>query len=225
MKRITILRSGDPTVIMADLDAQPELEHLLWPDEVHRARRFSLNKHRQRYIAGRGILRLLLGDLLMQDPAQVHIATTAYGKPVLSQSSPIDFSVSHSGRIALYAFSSVGCVGIDVEEIRTLDPVRLAQTCFSDAEQAELKTVDPELRLETFFDGWVRKEAVAKADGRGLSLALQSFTVTLGREPRVTQFPLDGGARRWQLMEVDAGPAVRAALAIQSHSEHQDGRL
>ena len=159
----------------------------------------------------------------MQDPARVHIAITDHAKPVLGQSSPIDFSVSHSGRIALYAFSSAGCVGIDVEEIRTLDPIRLAQTCFSDAEQAELKTVDLESRLHTFFDGWVRKEAVVKADGRGLSLALQSFTVTLRGEPRVTQFPLDGGARTWRLMEVEAGPAVKAALAIRSNSEHQDG--
>lgn len=223
MNRVSVLKSGDPLVVMADLDAQRSLEHLLWPGEKHRARRFRLRSDGRRYVAGRGILRLLLGDLLMQDPARVHIATTAHGKPVLSESSPIDFSVSHSGRTALYAFTSYGDVGIDVEEIRTLDPVRLSQTCFSIAEQAELLAIDPKVRLHTFFDGWVRKEAVVKADGRGLSLALQSFTVTLRGEPRVAQVPPDGGARKWQLMDVEAGPAVRAALAIRSHSEHQDG--
>ncbi len=136
----------------------------------------------------------------------------------------MDFSVAHSCGSALYAFTTAGDVGIDVEHVRFLDPLTLSRTCFSSAEQDELKAVEPEGRLGTFFDGWVRKEAVVKADGRGLTLALQSFTVTLGGTPRMTKPPPGGPASQWSLMEVDAGQAVRAALAIRTRTGHQDGR-
>ena len=134
------------------------------------------------------------------------------------------FNVAHSGGQALYAFASEGDVGIDVEHVRSLDPLALSSTCFSSAEQHELSAVDPEVRLRTFFDGWVRKEAVVKADGRGLTLPLQSFTVTLCGTPRVAQPPTDGPSARWELVELNAGPAVRAAMAIRTLDGQADGR-
>ena len=224
MKGVSSLSVGDPVVFMADLDAQPGHERLLSPEEVRRAERFRSSRDRRRYVAARGVLRVLLGDLLTQDPARIRIATATHGKPVLGEGGPIEFSVAHSRGSALYAFTTAGDVGIDVEHVRTLDPLTLARTCFSSAEQDELKAVEPEGRLGTFFDGWVRKEAVVKADGRGLTLALQSFTVTLRGTPRITKPPPGGPASQWSLMEVDAGQAVRAALAIRTRSGHQDGR-
>src|SRR5262249_50193513 len=46
---------------------------------------------------------------------------------------------------------------------------------------AELRAIEataPASRRETFFRHWVAKEAVLKANGAGLSLALDSFGVT-----------------------------------------------
>jgi len=153
---------------------------------------------------------------MSQDPVAVQITTNDHGKPVLGDGGPLRFSVAHSGGSAIYAFASAGDVGVDIEQVRPLDPIILARTCFSVGEQAELVGIETPKRLGAFFDGWVRKEAVIKADGRGLMLPLQSFTVTLSGAARVMEPPQGDAPSQWCLMEIEAGSTVRAALAVRT---------
>lgn len=214
---------GDPAIVLADLDAHKGLERLLSVGERVRADRFRWRIHRDRYVAGRGLLRLLLADFLDRNPIAIQITTNAHGKPMLSDGGVLRFNVAHSGSRAIYAFTCTGEIGVDIEQVRPLDPITLSRTCFSDGEQAQLVDVEVPKRLGAFFDGWVRKEAVVKADGRGLLLELRSFTVTLNGAPRVAEPPDGGASDRWSLMEIDAGPDIRAALAVRSQSGPQDG--
>lgn len=208
------LLDGEVTVVRADLDVHRGIGHLLSAEETARSGRFRLAVHRSRFVEARAVLRMLLGQRLDQDPAKVVIDVTEHGKPRLGEAGGQSFNVAHSDGAALFAFASRGEVGVDIERVREVDPVRLSETCFSEAEQAELLALDPLRRLGAFFQGWVRKEAVIKADGRGVSLGLESFTVTLQGPAHLLEAPPGDVQDDWRLVALDAGPTVRAALAV-----------
>jgi len=80
----------------------------------------------------------------------------------------------------MLAVSSVAELGVDVEGA---DPGfsghRIPEHFFSPAEVHTLRGLPPDLQPRAFLAGWTRKEAFIKARGDGLTLALDSFDVTL----------------------------------------------
>jgi 4'-phosphopantetheinyl transferase len=189
----------------------------LSPEELQRAGRFRFENLRHSYTRSRGSLRLLLAHYLGCPPNQIELTCRPKGKPILRDSSRIDFNASHSGEMALYAFT-VGCeVGIDVEKIRKLDePESIATRFFSMAEASELLSLTPEQRGPAFFRCWTRKEAYVKAIGEGLSIPLDCFQVTLLPEvpARFVQIAGDmGKAADWTLDHLELAPGYLGALA------------
>ena len=155
------------------------LETVLAADECERARRFRFERDRARYVVGRGLLRVLLGRYLATDPVEIRFAYGPYQKPSLAGTGP-RFNLSHSGSVALLAFSAGGEVGIDVErDDADLARERIPERFFSAAEVRALRALPRALQPRAFLCCWTRKEAFIKARGDGLSLALDSFDVTL----------------------------------------------
>ena len=154
---------------------------LLSEDERERADRFRFERDRSRYIVGRGLLRELLARYLQRPPADLTFEYGEFGKPTLP-SGPW-FNLSHSGPLALYAFSSLGEVGVDIEldegERAHERSIAIAERFFSASEVKALRSLPPEARPRAFLSCWTRKEAFIKARGDGLSLSLDSFDVTL----------------------------------------------
>lgn len=189
----------------------------LSPEELQRADRFRFENLRHSYTRSRGSLRLLLAHYLGCPPNQIELTCRPKGKPILRDSSRIDFNASHSGEMAIYAFT-VGCeVGIDVEKLRKLDePESIATRFFSMAEASELLSLTPEERGPAFFRCWTRKEAYVKAIGEGLSIPLDRFQVTLlpGVPARLVQLAGDmGKAADWTLDHLELAPGYLGALA------------
>ena len=149
-----------------------ELASFLSPDETDRARRFHLEEHRRRFIAGRGILRRLLGTYLELHPRKLRFSRRRYGKPVLAPdtgSLSLSFNMSRSKDLALFAVTRGRSVGIDIEKIRPLpDAEPIAHAYFHPDEFSFLITLPEKDRTKSFFDIWTRKEAYLKALGRGL---------------------------------------------------------
>ena len=90
------------------------------PAELARAARFGTDALRQRWMAGRGALRTVLGRTLGIDPAEVAIVRGARGRPELAEhAARIDFNVSHTRGVALVAVARdvAGAVrvGVDIE--------------------------------------------------------------------------------------------------------------
>lgn len=212
MIRTSLRWDGDITLMTARLDDQPDLTRFLTPEELARADRFRLRPHRRRYVAARGVLRFLIAERVDVAPRDLNLVAGEQGKPLLASHPDLSFNVSHSHDLALFAFSAEGDVGVDVEHLRDLDPLVVSSTCFSASERLELALLPHGRRLDAFFEGWVRKEAVIKADGRGMSLPLDSFSVRLVGPPRLTEppSPLDAD---WDLHSVPVGHAARAAVA------------
>ena len=166
-----------------DAEALKQLELTLSPDEIARASRFHFAKDKNHYVAGRGLLRELLGRYLGEAPAGLEFSYGEHGKPALAgahAASGLSFNLSHSAGLAVYTFARARNLGIDVERIKP-DFVSedIARRYFSTREVNDLLSLPPEQRAEAFFHCWTRKESYLKARGAGLQIPLDSFSVSL----------------------------------------------
>lgn len=155
---------------------------LLNADESARANRFRHSLARQHFVLGRASLRRLLAYHLGLAPEAIPLTTTPFGKPEISLPNvSLSFNVAHSANTILIALSLRGRIGIDVEHINpTTDFLKIAQHSFTSVENEILNAIaPPQDRRTAFYRGWTQKEAVTKADGRGLSLSTTSFEVPL----------------------------------------------
>ncbi len=160
------------------------LERLLSPDERSRADRFHFPRHRHRFIAARGRLRQILATYLSTDPVALEFSYNTYGKPSLG-GQELKFNLSHSGTKAVYAVANGRELGVDIEQIQpAFAEDRIPEMFFSAGEVANLRSLPLNEQTEAFFRCWTRKEAYVKARAEGLSMALDSFDVSLRpREP------------------------------------------
>jgi 4'-phosphopantetheinyl transferase len=202
------------------------LSETLADDERRRAERFHFEKDRRHFIAGRGALRRLLGRYLSCRPMEVRFVYSNYGKPRLAdETSEIDlrFNLTHSHGLALLAVTQGRDIGVDIECLRDLerDGEPLAERFFSPRESAALRSLPAELRREAFFHCWTRKEAYIKANGKGLSLPLDQFDVSLHPgEPAMllaTQHDPDE-VRRWSMQSLFPAEGYVGALAVEGQS-------
>lgn len=164
------------TICLADAANQRQmLEALLSPAERERLRRFRQEDDRNRFTAGRGILRVLAAQYRRRGTDEIEVCLEPGGKPTLSldpDENPLHFNISHSAEIVAIAFARTP-VGIDAEKIRSdVDWREIAGHFFSASElQQILDLPSAHQRLE-FFRRWTRKEALAKAAGTGLQVPL-----------------------------------------------------
>jgi 4'-phosphopantetheinyl transferase len=197
--------------------ALDEYRATLSSDERHRAERFRFENLRRSYTLSRGGLRFLLGHYLGCPPKEIALICGPKGKPALWDSPRLRFNTSHSGQMALYAFTQDCELGIDVEQLRPLDdPESIATRFFSSAEVSELLSLEPEERGLAFFRCWTRKEAYVKAIGDGLAIPLNRFQVTLlpGAPARFVQIASDMGiASDWTLHHLELATGYLGALA------------
>lgn len=193
------------------------LWELLAESELKRACRFSFERDRQRYIAGRGLLRLIIGQYLGVNPRLLRFAYRTQGKPVLAgpgKDQPLDFSLSHSRDLVLFALASKRRIGVDIELIRAiprLDQI-IKKICSLD-EQVYLQGLTPDRRKEAFFYLWTRREAYLKAKGKGLTQLLECIDLP----PEKTAGPGAGSDEpdRWTVNNFIPSPGYAAALAFQ----------
>lgn len=205
------------------LDVPPEtparLLALLGPEEREQAERLRTEDLRRRFIVRRARLREILARYVAAAPAAIRFDRGASGKPSLAppwSDSRIEFSASHSAETALVAVGLGHPLGVDIERVRPLPDFRdLCRSYFASSENEALDRLPDGERLAAFFRTWARKEAVLKALGTGLSLALDQVEVSVEAAPaRVAAIRGDQGlAAAWRLEDLHAAPGFAAALA------------
>ena len=193
---------------LADLSAVAEdLQELLAAEERARADRFVAARHRLMWSRAHGLLRALLGNYLRRDPRTLRFTAGVQGKPALRPSPDdarsaqadraggpgrLSFNLSHSGQLALYAFTRTGEVGVDVEVARRpLDTLAVAARAFGPAAARRLGLLDPALRQREFLRAWVRHEASLKCRGTGIGGASAGVA---GGEPWIAELDVGAGA-------------------------------
>lgn len=221
-----VLHTNSVQVWCVCLDSPPlpmsALEDTLDRSEYARASNFHFQRHRLRYVAARGLLRMLLGRYLNVDPSAVLIQYGPFGKPALAQDEGciqhLSFNLAHSDGVALIAVTRNRDVGVDVERVRPLRNLeRLAERVLSGRERAWLAALDDADRVHAFYRCWTRKEAFLKALGHGLTRPLDRFEVSMwSREParlvRIEWAPEEIG--RWSIAQLEPVAGYGAALAV-----------
>ncbi|MDZ4764104.1 MAG: 4'-phosphopantetheinyl transferase superfamily protein [Chloroflexota bacterium] len=205
------LSSTDIAVWHSALDNAPEqLPHYLTLLSVYeraRAERFRQPLHRQRFIAARGQLRLLLSQYLEQPPEQITINDGEHGKPYISDSR-LQFNLAHVNDAMLCAFAWDHAVGIDIEDTRReIDIMTIAHTFFTTHEVMQLEMYGSDEQRQLFFDLWTRKEAYLKA--RGIGLKFDGLNTPIPADS--TSFLANDGTQ-WSIVSFSPTPHLRAAL-------------
>jgi 4'-phosphopantetheinyl transferase len=219
------LAPGQIDVWQASLDPGSailgELRTNLSDDEIARALRFRFDEHRNRFIAARGILRDILGIYLGRRPQAVEFIYGAFGKPDLKDrgaGGEVQFNLSHSGELALFALAINTRLGIDVEQIRPGPAdLAIAERFFSRSEVTSLRALPASLQAEAFFNCWTRKEAYVKALGGGLQIPLDSFDVSIAAdEPVALHLSHDQEKEtNWSLRALHPAHGYAAALVAE----------
>jgi 4'-phosphopantetheinyl transferase len=212
---------------------------VLSPDERARAARLDFQRDRDRYVAGRGQLRMLAGRYLGIEPSVVAFVYGPQGKPALRGPGrgshvegpagaespagyPLEFNVAHSQDVVLYAFCLGSRIGVDVEHVRPMsDQDAFASQFFSPAERRLLMSLDGSQRAEGFFTIWACKEAILKAIGSGLTRPINQTEVSIDGPGSVQVLSVDGvraEAANWRLHTFEPEPGFRAALAVQGNN-------
>ena len=197
------------------------LKKFLNQAEWQKVLRFCFERDRNSYIAGRGLLRLILGLYLDKSPSNIHFDYGPQGKPVLAKQhvSSLNFNLSHSNNLVLLAFSCNRDVGVDIEYHRYLmDWQGIAKYYFAPGEQSALKKLPPEQQQHAFFDCWTRKEAYIKALGGGLSIPLDQFEVSLAPNQPARLISVEGKtekSKRWSMVGIDTQSNYSAALVVE----------
>lgn len=200
------------------------LTDLLTDEERERAARYRFDSPRRRFTICRAVLRQLLGACCELNPLAVPLICANHGKPELALGAQaahkprVEFNVSHSEDYGLIAVTLDSAVGIDVEECSPrVQAAELAKRYFSPSEVEELFGLPAEYLRAGFFRGWTCKEAYIKATGRGLSLSLSSFCVTIDpRQPaalcHVDDCPDEPA--RWTIQALDVARGYAAAVMV-----------
>ncbi len=196
---------------------------VLATDEKKRADRFYFEKDKNHFIAARAQLRFILGKYLGYAPAALQFEYNPQGKPHLAGPlrGQLFFNLSHSHKMGLIALHSQFEVGIDIEWMRReVSGIKIAERFFSPYELEQLKALDKQDQMKGFFNCWTRKEAYIKARGKGLSIPLNQFDVSLNPEEpaRILAIRHDPKAlNEWTLHSLD--PGENYAAAVVAHSE------
>lgn len=188
----------------------------LLPDaELDRARRYQLAADRDRVMLGAVLLRLAAARAMGVEPGEVAVDRTCdrcgdqHGRPRLPGSG-LHASVSHSGDLVAVALTAAGPVGVDVEAVRPIDFVAVADRICTPSERAEVRG------LTDFYTVWTRKEAVLKATGEGLARPMTDLHVSAPSAVPVLLRLGSDAPPACQLTDIPVGDGYRACVAVLS---------
>lgn len=197
------------------------LQQTLSTDERTKADRFRFPKDRSQFIVSRGALRAILSRYLNISSHILRFDYNPYGKPsliVTQGGNTLRFNLSHSRGMALIAITKNRDIGVDIEGINpNFSCMEIAEKFFSPLENSVLRSLPEHLQATAFFTCWTRKEAYIKAVGKGLSIPLNKFDVSLAPgEPaallNVEENPEE--ASKWSLIELFPSSDMVAAVAV-----------
>ncbi len=194
------LRVGEVHLWRAALTPTPEICAALTTSEWMQAERFHHERERERFIATRGLLRLILSKYVDSEPEELEFSTGPFGKPELSSPlTALRFNLSHSDDLLLLAVTHGREVGVDLEFMRPEVPFETLADHYFDPDDAwDLRLLAKPDRPWKFYDIWTCTEAKLKAEGTGIAQGL------------IVENP-----DRWSMHKLTPAAGYAAALAVE----------
>jgi 4'-phosphopantetheinyl transferase len=200
---------------------------LLSRPERQRCAAFYFENHRTEYALSHAILRLVLSEYAPVKPEDWRFSAGEWGKPEIAGPAldpPLWFNLSHTGGFVACVAGRIPQLGVDVENINRMTACdEIAKQSFAAAEYAYLRNLPSALQRKAFFRLWTLKEAYIKAEGKGLSIPLDSFCFRFsaenpvaGNQAEVT-LELTGESKSdgWNFFEFHAGHDYRISIGAQ----------
>ena len=192
--------------------------------ERKRMENLKFEKDKNHYVAFRGILRKILSIYTNVPPEAILIRYNDFGKPILQDHADyLYFNSSRSNHLALYIFSGLYEVGIDIEKVKDIGNIKdIILQFFAAEEISDFKKLPPQKLVKTFYKTWTKKEAFIKAIGEGLSFPLNQFQVSIAPTERCKIVQINGkhcaDAAKWSVNEITMFPGYEAAYVYQGHN-------
>lgn len=196
-------------------------------DELKLANNYYHEKDKNCFLLCRGMLRQLLSCYTNIPVDEVCIQTNEFGKPYIDNNIndvSIQFNVSRSHMLILFAFALQGNVGIDIEYHKyKSDLDEMAKSVFSDQELRLFNGAKPEEKINLFYKLWTYKESVIKALGKGFSFDTKKFTVD-DTQPSVKVIFHDKDSNiipyHWTIKNLNSDEDYSVSLATTSDVSH-----
>jgi len=172
-----------------------------------------------RYVRWEDAQRCLIGKILIRSSIMTRFGITndaifieedEFGKPFCKDVDDFHFNISHSGEWIVYV-SDNGPVGIDVEEVNDIE-LDIVDRFFSNGEIRDIHQVDEANRMDYFYDLWTLKESYVKAEGRGLSISMDSFHIRREVDAIIT----NGIDENYHFKQYDIGTAYKLSVCAMS---------
>jgi 4'-phosphopantetheinyl transferase len=111
-------------------------------------------------------------------------------------------------------------LGVDVENVHRMTSCQeLAKRFFAPSEYEYLRNLPPSLQRDAFFRIWTLKEAYIKAEGKGLSIPLASFSFRFSAEnPAEVTLTSNSGSNPgvWSFFECQPHPDYRVSICARN---------
>jgi 4'-phosphopantetheinyl transferase len=189
--------------------------------EKHKCAEFYFEKQRAEYAVSHAIVRLMLSEYAPVRPQEWQFLRGPWGKPQIAGPelrAPLWFNLSRTEGCFAFVAGRVARLGVDVESVnRAVSCGEIAKHCFAANEYEHLSGLPASLQREAFFRIWTLKEAYTKAEGKGLSIPLNSFHFRFhADDPSAATLVLSNGpsARDWKFFERRIATEYRISLGV-----------
>lgn len=193
--------------------------------ERARANAFVHESDRRDYICAHALRQALLADCFGLPAGTWTIENHHLQKPFITtsiQQGRAESNLAHTRGFVAVVVALDCAVGIDAEDRnRHIEPDAASLIC-SPGEHVLLNAIpsDSPARRELLLHMWVRKEALLKAMGVGLSFPLPAIDLDHNGRPSLSHPTFAIGAiSNWRIWNIDAGPSYLVAVGA-----HHSGR-
>jgi len=152
----------------------PLLSTLISPEETQKAAGFKKPGDTRRYILRHGIVRVILGQYIHEDPEEIRFVKAKSGKPDLDSGGKfpdVRFSLSHTDEMVCLGITRNYEIGLDIVKTNPRTPFsEIEQYLFTPGERRWIERTILEQRSLQFFRIWSLKEALLKATGSDVTM-------------------------------------------------------
>lgn len=200
-------------MVWAETAPAHRTSRLLDAGELHRLGALRSPTEADRYASAHTLLRCVVAEHTGTNPAALRFTATCrtcgggHGTPRLRGAPALALSLSHAGSRVVVALGGPAPVGVDVEAEAATGFDGFERVALGPGERADT----PAQRART----WVRKEALLKATGRGLTVEPSAVVLSaLDAEPELLRWTAHEPPGPVHLRDVDVGPDHAACLAV-----------
>lgn len=140
----------------------------------------------------------------------INFDANKYGKPYAIEIPNCHYNISHSGSWVVCAYDAKKPVGIDIEEIKDIN-YDIVYRFFSKEEVSTFIAKPAEYKLDHLFNLWTLKESFIKAEGKGLSIPLNSFSIKITNQ-NITLKTIEKIQNRYHFKQFDIEKGYKLSL-------------